>query len=294
MRTEWDVAGNCTAPRHLVLQARPTSAEVIVHTTIFDELRIGSSGKTRHKVTAPFRFAPRMVTVAPGRPFPLVLECWIRCRRCDRCRAAKARLWRHRAIEETRVWPRTWFGTLTVNPEQHHLFWLQALKASADKGVDLDACSFAERFNARNRQISVELTKMLKRIREKSRAPLRYLLVCEQHKSGLPHHHMLLHECDVALPVRHKLLAVEWPHGFTKWRLVNTEAEATYLCKYIAKSGVARVRASLRYGDALGHSVKREKPLDLPTPNQMGSAQGVGTDHYVGTALAGSPQARGS
>lgn len=269
MRSEWNVAGDCQTPKWFALQARPTARETIVQTTIFDQLNVGHGAFARHKVTAPYRLTDRYVVVSPGKPFPLVLEMWTRCRRCDKCRQARSRLWRHRVREEVRTWPRTWFGTITISPASHHWFWLKALERSRGQSVEVDRAAPGEQFLARNREISVELTKMLKRVRQNTRAPMRYILVCEQHKSGLPHYHMLIHECSTMWPIRHKELNAQWPYGFTKWKLVNDEAEATYLCKYISKSGVARVRASTRYGDGLMAIVKREKPLDLPITNQI-------------------------
>lgn len=94
----------------------------------------------------------------------------------------------------------------------------------------------------------MEITKYLKRVRKKSGAPLRYILVAEAHKSGLPHYHMLIHECDPSRQVRHKDLTAAWSWGFTRFKLVETSNTAWYVCKYLSKAQLARVRASVRYG----------------------------------------------
>lgn len=271
MRTEWHVEGDCLTPKVFSLYARPTAVERIVQTTIFEEanFRFVDGARVRNRATAPYRVSDRYIVVKPGKPFPLELEMHTRCRKCDKCRAARARLWRHRVLEELKTWPRTWFGTITITPEQHFRFWMLAKKSSQRKSVDIEREAPGAQFLARHAEINVELTKMLKRVRHNTRAPLRYILVLEQHKSGLPHYHMLIHECSHLFPIRHRQLVAEWPYGFTKWKLVEDHAAGTYLCKYISKSGVARVRASTRYGDGLSAIVKRVKPLDLPKPNQI-------------------------
>lgn len=132
----------------------------------------------------------------------------------------------------------------------HHYFLAKARSFEGQQGVDFDALPVGEQLVLRHKYISPEITRYLKRIRKQSSAPLRYLCVMESHKSGLPHYHMLVHEQDPALPVRHKLLTDQWLLGFTVWKLcpLGDVRAATYLCKYLSKSTAARVRASVRYG----------------------------------------------
>lgn len=113
-----------------------------------------------------------------------------------------------------------------------------------------------EQFVQRHKTIARWLTLWVKRVRKNSGAPIRYLLVCEAHKSGLPHYHMLLHERSPELQVRKRMLQAEWQaYGFTNCKLVEQDQHAArYVSKYLAKSALARVRASVRYGASLDHS----------------------------------------
>ena len=93
-----------------------------------------------------------------------------------------------------------------------------------------------------------DVTKWLKRVRKESGAKLRYILVAEAHKSGLPHYHMLVHEQVGGGQVGERTLRKQWAMGFSKWNLVTDKAPARYVCKYLTKAAAARVRASLNYG----------------------------------------------
>jgi hypothetical protein len=135
---------------------------------------------------------------------------------------------------------RTWFGTLTLSPEQHYL---ASIRAGSTE------------FARRHKEISVDLTKYLKRLRWDSGAAFRYCLVVEAHKSGLPHYHMLLHETDPGSAVRYRTLKGQWQHGFSAWKAVDPEEVdprmAWYAAKYLSKSSLARVRASKDYGSPI-------------------------------------------
>lgn len=86
------------------------------------------------------------------------------------------------------------------------------------------------------------------------RQGLRVCIVAEVHKDGEPHYHALIHEPDGSFPVTSRTLCDQWTLGFAKAKLVDTsEASrsktAWYVAKYLAKSCLARVRASIGYGD---------------------------------------------
>lgn len=115
-------------------------------------------------------------------------------------------------------------------------------------GTDFDALSPHEQFMERMTEIGREVTLYLKRVRKESGARVRYLLVAEAHKTGLPHLHILVHEASPDKPVRHKTLEGQWKLGFTRFKLAHDVKTASYVCKYISKALLARVRASLRYG----------------------------------------------
>lgn len=169
-----------------------------------------------------------------------------RCRKCEPCLRRRGREWTSRAMTEVARAPRTWLVTLTLRPEAHFMLGLRSTRRLRGGGTDLDALSPNERFNERWREIGVEATKWLKRTRERSGA-LRYLMVVEAHKSGLPHIHLLVHDVDGA-SVLYRHLVDHWPHGFAHAKLVEDARSASYVCKYLSKSALARVRASSGYG----------------------------------------------
>lgn len=138
-------------------------------------------------------------------------------------------------------------GTLTLSPEAHHLMLCRARQRWSARGNgDLDKEGPEDIFAQRHHAIGVEITKFAKRVREKHKGVIRLLCVLEAHKSGLPHYHMLIHQCDGEL-LRYDDLQTQWGWGFSKWKLCDPAA-ASYVCKYLTKSSLARVRASLGYG----------------------------------------------
>lgn len=168
------------------------------------------------------------------------MDLKVPCRRCSACLRARAREWRIRGATEIRRSARTWFGTFTLRPEAHYHM---LARARLPKDVHPE-----DEFIARHREISKEFTKYWKRVRKYSGASIRYLLVAERHKSGLPHYHALIHEVTEVDRVTHALLTAQWPFGFTRFKLVDTAQHASYVAKYLSKDAVARVRASQRYG----------------------------------------------
>lgn len=184
-------------------------------------------------------------------PTVLTVHVKVRCRKCFPCLRAKERLWMARSIHEVRSASRTWFGTLTVGPDRR--FWA---KCKATNTVLQRRCEAFEKLSPRERtraldaEISPEITRWLKRVRKASSAPLRYLLVCEPHKDGFPHYHLLLHE--LGQPVGKRTLQEKWGWGFSRFTLVESGSvrEAMYACKYLTKSPQTRIRASRRYGQA--------------------------------------------
>lgn len=225
-RTRWHIAGDCQNPYTTFVEGR----------------------RERHRPSDPGGNALRPVWT-PGTIQNQLLEIDTRCRRCDACLKTRSRRWRGAAKAEMRASTRTWFGTLTLSPQSHHIALSQARHAEAIQGGDFDALTEEEQFAARCRAIAPELTKYLKRFR-KNKPGLRYLLVTEKHESGLPHYHMLVHEAPLGSTVTHHDLASNWKLGFEKWRLAPAKnpGVALYLCKYLAKSLQARVRASQGYG----------------------------------------------
>ena len=215
--TEWDISGKCESP-------------------IVRELWGRDSGKD----------GERYVAIGSGSDArAAVCEVTVPCRRCRPCLRKRAALWRARASSEAMAADRTWFGTLTLNPNSHHTMWLRALARATERGLDLDTDA-DEMFKARCAEIGKEITLMLKRVREKYAGKLRFLAVFEAHASGLPHVHMLIHQVGPE-PLRYDDLKRQWRLGFSVWKLCDVST-ASYVCKYLTKSSLARVRASLGYG----------------------------------------------
>jgi hypothetical protein len=255
-RTEWNLAGSCQSPVTREIHARPPAADKSVEHEFLDQVHAifpGAMLKNRDHDARPTR--PKYIIVKPGTAIPLTLVMQIRCRKCDRCRALRQLTWAARAKAETQVALRTWFGTLTLKPEEQVRFLNQARMRLREQGFDFDQLPFGEQFTERHKQISPHITRYLKRVRKESQAKFRFLCVAEHHKSGDPHYHLLVHEHSQC-GVKHATLASQWLLGFEKWRLVSTVGEATYLTKYLAKATVARVRASGAYGKGLSHSEK--------------------------------------
>lgn len=186
------------------------------------------------------------------------LEIPTRCRKCQACLKHRRRLWTARAIDEIKFSSRTWFGTLTYHPEARFMREMQAASIASDAGIgNWRALDEATTFQYLQKSTGKDLTDYLKRVRKSSKVDLRYLLVCEAHKDGFPHYHMLLHER--ALPVTKKLLEEKWRFGFSHWRLVdNYDAKAAYYaCKYLTKDHKTRIRGSVRYGQSFAQKTER-------------------------------------
>lgn len=180
---------------------------------------------------------------------PAFIKFGIRCRKCEACLLHRQRLWTARAVDMIAASSRTWFGTLTVAPAHRvSMLYRADLQHTAATGEAWSALRQPDQFRKLVDQAAPAVTTFLKRVRKT--AAFRYLLVSEEHKDGFPHFHMLLHEMGAAIPKR--TLDDQWRLGFSQWRLVdrgNPQA-AHYVCKYLSKSALTRVRASQRYGQS--------------------------------------------
>lgn len=231
----WDLAPKCQAPRRVELTARPNSPD----------------GHPK-------------VVIRRGTRHTWLITLWTKCRRCGPCLAQRQYTWSERARIEIARAARTWFGTLTLSPQAQFRAQLAAdLYCTQRLGVDFASLPATDQFKLRHKFINLELTKWVKRVRKESRAPLRLMLVCEAHKSGLPHYHVLIHEGSAFAPVRKRTLQQQWEHmGFSSWKLVDpdeTSRAARYVSKYLGKSNVARVRASLLYGTPKTYTLTEPK-----------------------------------
>lgn len=179
------------------------------------------------------------------------IDMEVRCRRCADCLRARRRHWARLAEREIAVSARTWLVTLTLTPDQQNKAYYAACLRLARSGIDFDGLDQETQFAERVAEIGPEITLWLKRVRKSSAAKLRYLLVVEAHKSGLPHFHLLLHEADVEHPVRYRTIVEQWKLGFGHAKLVaqgENRRFAHYVTKYLTKSFLCRARASQKYG----------------------------------------------
>lgn len=239
----WDISGRCEAPKAQLVGGRELPK-------LFDG---SNSPREWSNITSDGEFRSA-----------LWVELTVPCRRCRACLRQRARIWRDRAKMEFQLAERTWFGTLTLRPEAHY----EMLCRARHNCPDFDGLDFEGQFKRRHSEISKEITKYLKRVRKQSGAKIRYLLVAEEHKSGLPHYHLLVHEGDAACPVRYDVLKYQWPHGFSAFKLAD-EKTAGYVTKYLMKSACARVRASQMYGTVCDHSDVRSVPSRPPRRKAM-------------------------
>lgn len=191
----------------------------------------------------------KYVVIKSDGKIPMEVIISTRCRRCPPCKKARQSMWRYRVREETRNSARTWFGTLTMAPDAQYQAVMAARRYARERCVPWDELTNEEQFRRIADASLKEVTRYIKRVRKNSGVPLRYIAVTEKHKSGNPHFHMLVHETALR-PVTHRILSDAWVVGFEKWRLVpfDQPGKATYLCKYLSKDMVMRVRASQQYG----------------------------------------------
>lgn len=174
----------------------------------------------------------------------LSLTMRVPCRACEQCLKRRAWEWKRRARLEVQWAPRTWFTTLTFHPDFH------ALAAESFRFNPESRLSEQDQlFRHRVKMTTSVSQKFLKRLRKNSGAKLRYLLIVEKHKSGLPHLHGLIHE-TTSNTVLWEHINAAWGLGFHKTKLVDKRdpKPVAYCCKYLTKSIEARVRASQKYG----------------------------------------------
>lgn len=236
-RYEWDVSGRCESPALVEIYGREYADR---HTT---------SRRKAH-----------------------LLEMTTKCRKCAQCLRERAAGWTRKSVVEFKRSPRTWFGTFTYAPG--NLFKLVSLTRHrlAGGGTNYDALSEIEQFQELHKTLGDELTRYFKRVRKATRSPMRYLLVTERHKSGAPHHHVLIHEVSPENPIRKTVLKEQWSLGFTKFVLCKDERGVRYVTKYLSKAKEARIRASLRYGAGDAVSVGFAPSGEAGEPSTLKSA----------------------
>lgn len=276
-RWSWDVSGDCQSPvvRELHARASPPHRDKRADGWL-RMVRSAFPGAVRQgEVERKFK-PTRTIRVGPGGEAPPVtVVLTVRCRKCDNCRRRRARMWTARALSEIRLaGGRTWFGSLTLSPTEQSRAVARARQRLARQGIDFDALGHGDQFRERVRALGPLVTLWLKRVRKQSRSPLRFILVAEHHKSGLPHFHCLVHESDPGRPVRYDHLWGQWLHGYSHFKLVAEDghtATARYVCGYISKCAAVRVRASAHYGEG-------PRSKTIASVNENASIRGVRGD----------------
>lgn len=227
----WDISGTCSNPKRIEHYGRPPKPRRGKYVVV-DEFPAWFHGGANE---------------VGGKPMWVDMD--VPCRQCPNCLRYRARQWANRAKIEVAASSRTWFGTMTLTPDAHDRVRLVCTQRLSGQGTTWEKLSQEEQFRLRIDAMKTALTLWLKRIRKESGARLRYILVAESHKSGLPHFHILIHEGDVPVLKRH--LEGQWKLGFSKFKLIDRDPKVVwYVCKYLSKSALSRVRASVRYGNA--------------------------------------------
>lgn len=229
----WDVAGDCENPQHVSHEGRHMRRPCSPYGVM-------KSGKLYQRANSTYirRVAHDLSNA------PMWLDMTVRCRKCEPCLAHRRRLWQARIITEIMASQRTWFGTLTLRPEEHYL-------SECRSPGDLSVLSEQQKTLALHKANGDLLTRYIKRVRASSKGQLRLCLVMEPHKSGLPHYHALVHEPNHG-EVLKSTLQRHWPHGHSSWKLVSDQKRGSwYVAKYLSKTVGARVRASKNYGDII-------------------------------------------
>lgn len=224
-RGEWDISAGCQAPVPVEVDGAPARIK---------------GGKTVR---------------AQGRGYSMLLHT--RCRKCTYCLNHRRRLWTARATTEVITSQRTWFATFTLSPREQFVMQCRASARLASGGVFLEHLSPDEKFAELSREVGAELTLYFKRLRKNTGAKLRYILVPEPHKSGLPHYHALIHETLGSNALTHRALTSCWTLGYTQFKLVSDVRSARYVAKYLTKQARLRVRSSLAYGSYKGQSLDK-------------------------------------
>jgi hypothetical protein len=186
----------------------------------------------------------------------------VACGHCPTCLRRRRVSFGRRAVNEFKVSPRTWFGTLTFSPEKRFRN-LALTRARLDSwGTDLASLSPVDRYREQHRETGPLVSKFFRALRKGrkklkiERQYFRYLLTVEPHADWTPHYHVVLHEVSELAPVRKTALEALWPHGHVHWRLVQDPEAAFYAAKYLGKFASARVRVSKRYGKTSEPEVK--------------------------------------
>lgn len=164
----------------------------------------------------------------------------VRCRRCSGCMAMRQWAWTSRAAKEQAFANRTWFITLTYGPNRRSATMARAseLGRAGSENTPSQRLTTASGWYVSN---------FCKTLRKRG-FEFRYLCVPELHRDGFPHWHGLVHDQEGSM--KWADVTEAWSAGFSVVKLVKDANALRYVTKYLCKGRLARVRASLKYGDA--------------------------------------------
>lgn len=215
----------------------------------------------------------------------LIVAIDARCKKCAPCLRARSNSWAYRTRVEIMEAQRTWFVTLTLSPDWQEHYGLLAISQCGRDGRDFEHLSEAEEFGYRNRVISKQVTLFIDRLRKRSKTKMRYIAVTEAHKTGLPHYHLLVMEQmgQPAILYRHFGFSKKdrdqhgssccWGLGHSTASLVTDSIRVPwYVCKYLSKNNLARVRASALFG---------RRPIQKTVSNQSDNVKKNNIDHKL-------------
>lgn len=235
-----------------------TVAELDVSAGCFAPVTVEYVGRRERFMIKHHEVSPKWYDPTTWESVSVIMIC--KCRTCEHCLRKRRIHWYHRAKLETQLAPRTWFVSATYNDDTLFQRTVAAERTCRKKGLDWDALSAEERFKHVLRECSRDVTLFLKVLRERCKAPMRYICVAERDSSGErgnmhPHFHLLIHQ-ETVVPITHshftgrnmKPRAIPaWRCGFASYKLADDQAPG-YVAKYISKDATARVRASGAYG----------------------------------------------
>lgn len=268
---EWDIAGRCEAPLPMELFSRPTQFgnEQLRMLRAADRKALLDLGLVdRVPIIGSYTHEPK------SGEQPLWVTLSVKCRKCASCLRERAVMWANKAKHEIAVAPRTWFCTFTFNPDEQFRILNIARNRMHESGCSFERVDVTEQFRLLCRAASPDITRFVKRVRKESKAPLRYLFVAEKHESGLPHWHALFHEVDRAQPLRKRVLRDQWVHGFSRFKLVESQGTAWYVCKYLSKDLATRVRGSQNYGKQPVFTIVNENLMNVTNRHPEGREEG--------------------
>ena len=215
----WDIAPNCANARCVELVGRPDPKKWRAYKYRFDAAAAANRLilETRQRT---------LTNVSEA--FPIFVELWTKCRNCTNCLREKAHMWQERAKREIDAAERTWFGTFTLHPDTYTRY-LNTCRVNAANNLEhWEYLSDKERSKRLCAQFGKDLTKFFKRLRKNTGAKVRYLLVSEEHKSGVPHFHALIHQVSPDGLVRKRDLEACWKLGFTKLDRKSTRLNSSH------------------------------------------------------------------